>query len=917
MKKIILALFAFCIAFNAVNAQDGTWHSLTGTGSTYNNHAIYFPALKNTLRGFTTGYILAEKIADNTGAILQTSNGGSTWTSLATTATNTSGTAVSFGALKGAQFTDGYTYMWGANRTFIRASTSIINKWTKLDLPQGDNTEIVAARFKTASSGVVTDGSNIYYTANAGDQWTTSAISGSATGITSIAFAGGNTYFAVAKTGKVLKSTNSGYSWSIINNGQSDVDFTAVIFQDANYGIIAGVDPVDTTKSSIWITFDGGETYTKIQEYTSGAFKEITYSDALYAVSKEGQVIKSTDEGSSWAEIKAKDSNSVNNFTITTQSVMYTVGNNGNIAINSPVLKAAFRTVQLDTSNEYSFYAEPIGYATSFTWTFENANSVKGAIRNMPGVSFYKSGKVKLLVQGQVPGSSTIFKDSIEQDITIDVKFDWSVNNVGQSVLNNSIIFPEGQNLIGYIASATSTYSGKGTIWKTTDGGNTWNNIFSSTEAINVGGFEGMAFPSINVGYACGWGEYKNGKQYKQVWKTTDAGATWTELDLSSLVGYFDVNSVYMTDIHFISETEGAVCSGTRIFVTKDGGATWSVGQVTSNVWEGTTVEFLPTKFCYAGDTTLYAVGNSQIFKSTDSGSTWNIIKGTGSLFTGVNFRDVNHGIAVTDESNVIWLTLDGGVTWSTHTTPVSLIWGAVHFIDDNTIYAGGHLDNMVISTDGGFTWVKDNYPVTEGGVNNIFHTATGVIFSSGTQGFVKRHIPVMNADFDYETDLSILTTTNKSVGFITSYKWEVNGVEKSRERNPVLTFENSGSYEVKLTTSGTDPDTGELVEHSVVKIIEIAFSGIEYSISNKASFSTYPNPVTNKLNCSIVIEKTSDLEIVVSSVTGSIVDKQVLSSVAPGRQTFSLNASNWVHGVYFVQLFINGKLSHSTKVIR
>lgn len=302
------------------------------------------------------------------------------------------------------------------------------------------------------------------------------------------------------------------------------------------------------------------------------------------------------------------------------------------------------------------------------------------------------------------------------------------------------------------------------------------------------------------MGYACGWGEYKDSKQYKQVWKTIDGGTTWTELDLSGLDGYFNAKSSFMADIHFISETEGAVSNGTNIYVTKNGGATWTVAQVTSNIWNGEAVEFFPTQFCYADSTTLYSVGNTQVFKSVDGGLTWNIVKGGGPLYTAVDFRDANYGIAVTDESNLLWLTMDGGATWSTHTAPYLLVWSAVKFINDSTVYAAGFSDGMVKSTDGGFTWVEDNYPVTDGGIKNFYVTETGVVFASGSQGFVKRKVPGMNADFEYSKDGLSVSFTNRSMGFITTYKWEVDGVEKSTLKNPEIIFETGGTYQVKLT---------------------------------------------------------------------------------------------------------------------
>ncbi|MEA3499966.1 MAG: YCF48-related protein, partial [Candidatus Marinimicrobia bacterium] len=184
-----------------------------------------------------------------------------------------------------------------------------------------------------------------------------------------------------------------------------------------------------------------------------------------------------------------------------------------------------------------------------------------------------------------------------------------------------------------------------GTVLKTVDGGNSFMQL-STEDTIGTRDLFSVYFTDANTGFVGG------DVYHAVIWNTTDGGNTWHETALP-LDDYTDVN-----DIEFLNSSTGiAICDDGKIVRTTDSGTSWTevTSGTTENLWE---MYFLDSN-------NGWAVGsNRNVAKTTDGGANWSLISSPSSYndYLDVYFTDVNTGYAVID--NGVYKTIDGGANW-------------------------------------------------------------------------------------------------------------------------------------------------------------------------------------------------------------------------------------------------------------
>ena len=227
-------------------------------------------------------------------------------------------------------------------------------------------------------------------------------------------------------------------------------------------------------------------------------------------------------------------------------------------------------------------------------------------------------------------------------------RFDWQevVVDAGQSFRGLDAV----DRRTAWIGGGSTTEGGAGSVWRTTDGGATWQDVSPPDSA-------GLQFRDVEARsaevalvLAIGPGEAS------RIYRTTDGGQTWAETFRNT-----DEAAFYNCLDFFPGGKRGLAVSDPvdgrfRIISTDDGGRSWEV--LPDDGMPGSTGEF---NFAASGDCLVISGGNawfgtggaaSRIFHSTDRGLTWQatdstIPPGEAAGVFGLAFKNPHQGVAV------------------------------------------------------------------------------------------------------------------------------------------------------------------------------------------------------------------------------------------------------------------------------
>lgn len=204
----------------------------------------------------------------------------------------------------------------------------------------------------------------------------------------------------------------------------------------------------------------------------------------------------------------------------------------------------------------------------------------------------------------------------------------WTDDSINGTELLKANSFINSQ--IGYTADFTR---GNLNIYKTTDNGNTWNQICNNY--YQNGPVNDIQFLTENLGFLCTQTNI-NSASYAKVMRTVDGGKNWTTLRFSYDEDY--------TAIHFFDYNNGYVLTYYgKIYKTANAGVTWTLVRNSATLQNRDELKFINP---YVG----YAVGADSILKTTDGGNTWTNIHGISTFgLYGYTTVDVNaNGVGIT-----------------------------------------------------------------------------------------------------------------------------------------------------------------------------------------------------------------------------------------------------------------------------
>ena len=292
----------------------------------------------------------------------------------------------------------------------------------------------------------------------------------------------------------------------------------------------------------------------------------------------------------------------------------------------------------------------------------------------------------------------------------------------------------------GVIGDQLTYYMGTtgGGLWKTTDAGQRWENISDGYFKTGSVGAIAVSSSNTNILY-CGMGEhaprgvmtsYGDG-----VYKSTDAGSTWTSLGLEATQ---HISRILIhpnnPDIVYVA-AQGALYGPNKergIYKSMDGGSTWKqvlfVNELTgcselsmdpntpdilyAAMWEH---QRKPHKVISGG-------AGSGLYKSTDGGESWKKIhkglpeeKGKMAIAVSPANADKVYALIESDsqqDKGGLFVSNDGGSSWSMVSGDNRLVQRAWYYIevfpdpnDENTVYVMSA--PALRSIDGGKSWER------------------------------------------------------------------------------------------------------------------------------------------------------------------------------------------------------------------
>jgi|GEM_PF-892786 len=426
--------------------------------------------------------------------------------------------------------------------------------WKTFNLPASD---IESVFFTTSAIGYIgCSKGSIYKTVNGGLNWTLrSSVSYFPANISRIYFVDKSTGFASRGYSDILKTTDGGDTWKTIT-GTSDAIYS-YFFLDTQNGFIAGDHGVifrtgNGGSSWNWCGFQNGRIY-------GTSIYSLYFIDGMtgFATGMGGRILKTVDGGKTWQQYSPSYGTIKQLKFITNQTAYGLVGNSfmkttdgGNSWTNMSAPLSTGNTIRfdfIDENNGYCIAGGDLNSSASVGKVFKTTDGAKTWVVTNKGLDIMYDDLYAIDFLDKDTGYVSGGYNNDATYMTVNGGNSWTKINAisfGQIQFLNS--------MVGYARNVGGLYN---RIYKTIDGGKSWNSTFEIDDDIKA-----FHFLDINNGYFVG----DNSLMYK----TTDGGATWQKLTIP--YAYYINVRFYTPNVGYILDDYG------KIYQTTNGGISWT-----------------------------------------------------------------------------------------------------------------------------------------------------------------------------------------------------------------------------------------------------------------------------------------------------------------------------------------------------
>jgi photosystem II stability/assembly factor-like uncharacterized protein len=459
----------------------------------------------------------------------------------------------------------------------------------------------------------------------------------------------------------ILKTTDGGENW-IDQHSPIPSELEAVHFANADTGWIA------VRINKVLRTYNGGDDWETIELNTGHHLFSLCFAgnQTGWICGSNGSVFKTEDGGSTWQLKNSNTTNHLRSIFFINENIGFSSGDNGTI-IKSTDGGETWQTLNGQTTDvlfDIEFIDENIGWICG---------------------GYYGPG---LILKTTNAGQSWVHYTIT--DTTAFASIDFVNANIG----------------------IAGTYAGK--IYKSTNGGTTWNIVMSDANSKSIRNVNAI---NINKYYSFG---VVGIAEDPLVLVSTNGGSNWIYK-----CRWINLTHIYST--FFINQNNGWIAGNYiwtgKVYRTTDSGETW-VNQISAPDTYLRSVFFINQ---YIG----WAAGENQIFKTVNSGNSWQTINiGITVGLRSIYFVDEYYGWAV-GYNNVIIKSTDGGLTWVRQNSPYIYPW-STYFLDRNIGWVLGQYGNILHTTNGGDTWTSvPNIPNCDYNEMRFANDTTGFILGN------------------------------------------------------------------------------------------------------------------------------------------------------------------------------------------
>lgn len=760
------------------------------------------------------------------------------------------------------------------------------------------------------------------------DCWTSYGTPAGSPSLRDIYFVDERTGWAVGDSGVILKTTDSGESWSAQNSGVK-VLLVSVYFSDTLNGWACGEAGV------ILKTANGGKTWHKSPSGVTADLKALYFHDALtgWVCGWENTILKTTDGGETWhPQISgAPASTWYNDMFFTDDRTGWLVGLDGRI-VKTTDGGATWNLIrELPATLNYVHFVDSLvgwvaGYSSDIykttdggiTWKKQNigeggkissiyfANATTGW--GSYGQSVYKTtdGGATWLLQFRGVSGPLFF---------IDDQIGWVLRGYhvsrttdgGQNWTNPGFYPPATLSAVYFVDTLYGWIVGNGAIFRTRDGGKHWS-FQSSPYQLNK-----VYFTDTLRGCVAGmdWAVDRKGV----ILCTTDGGQTWEKANI--MWGGNDYYKEEFKDLFFVNTQVGWAHNRHSLYKTEDGGKHWKSIKVPS--YPIISAHFLDSLLgwlvAYEGSGTH----SRELFRTTDGGKMWTRLSEP-YLFYVTRFARPQLGIGGgidLDGLNSILKTNDGGVTWTvklrdidgSEVSSMHLVDTLIGWATSLNVYRGVVLETL----DGGETWTR--HYLSTPALFGVHAPNAQNVWVVGSRGAVMKYTPVLPACID-----SFPLHGQGGVDATTELHWpEASGCPDGYRI--ILSTTPGGNDLLDTLLRGGNPTHYSLTQplpvgRVYVRLIPFNELGFAEGCSEfwfqtvssvresrLAGVQVGPNPVRDQLNIRFERPLQPEARLRLSSLNGQVLLEQKFTSADMHLHTAHLPA-----GVYLLQLTESGQ---------